>query len=144
MAYFEWADDLVIDGGSIDADHMKLVELVNRLHDATSEGRGMEVVKDILAELIGYTEEHLRREEQAMQSAGYPGLEKHKESHAKFVADLRGLQKRYDDGSVAVAAQLSAVLRDWLSLHIRRGDKDLLHFIRGKELAQAGGKARKG
>lgn len=132
MAYFEWADDLAIDHGPIDADHMKLVELVNRLHDATSEGRGMEVVEAILGELVGYTEEHLRREEQAMQAAGYPGLERHKESHARFVADLQQLQQRFESGSVAVAAQLSSVLRDWLSLHIRRGDKDLLHFMQSR------------
>ena len=129
MAYFEWADDLAIDHGPIDADHMKLVELVNRLHDATSEGRGMEVVEAILAELVDYTEAHLRREEQAMQAAGFPGLERHRQSHAKFVADLRHLQQRFEAGSMAVAAQLSAVLRDWLSLHIRRGDKELLHFL---------------
>ena len=29
MAYFEWADDMVIDNGPIDEDHRKLVDLVN-------------------------------------------------------------------------------------------------------------------
>ena len=36
MAYFEWADDLVIDRGVIDADHQKLVATVNELHSATT------------------------------------------------------------------------------------------------------------
>ena len=40
MAYFEWADDLVIDHGPIDQDHRHLVDLVNQLHTATSQGRG--------------------------------------------------------------------------------------------------------
>lgn len=132
MAYFEWADDLVIDGGPIDADHMKLVELVNRLHDATSEGRGMDVVEDILKELVAYTEDHLRREEAQMAVVQFPNLERHKIGHQKFIAELHALQTRYAAGSVAVAAQLSAVLRDWLSLHIRRSDKELLHFIKSR------------
>ena len=44
MAYFEWAQDMVIDNGPIDQDHRKLVEQVNALHTATTEGRGQEVV----------------------------------------------------------------------------------------------------
>ena len=59
MAYFEWADDLVIDHGPIDADHRHLVDLVNELHTATSEGRGRDVVNKVLNELIGYTSAHL-------------------------------------------------------------------------------------
>ena len=66
MAYFEWAADLEIDQGPIDADHRKLVAQVNQLHDA---------------------------------------------------------------GQITVAAQLSALLRDWLSLHIRRSDKAVKHFL---------------
>lgn len=130
MAFFDWADDMVIDRGPIDADHMRLVELVNRLHDATSEGRGMEVVGDILKQLIDYTQDHLQREEAAMSAARFPQLEGHKLGHQKFIADLRGLQQRYEAGSIAVAAQLSSVLRDWLSLHIRRSDRSLLDFMR--------------
>lgn len=132
MAYFEWADDLVIDNGPIDADHRKLVDLVNQLHSATSEGRGMEVVDGILTELIGYTADHLRREEARMAELQFPDLERHKLGHQKFVAELQTLQARYEAGSITVAAQLSTVLRDWLSLHIRRGDKELLNFINNR------------
>ncbi|MEW5887144.1 MAG: hypothetical protein AB1735_10685 [Pseudomonadota bacterium] len=52
MAYFEWADDLVIDRGPIDADHQKLVASINELHSATSQGRGREVVVELLDTLL--------------------------------------------------------------------------------------------
>ena len=130
MAYFEWADDLVIDHGPIDADHLLLVGLVNELHTATSEGRGMEIVGKILDQLIDYTVDHLQREEAHMAAVNFPDLERHKIGHQKFIADLRALQKRYEDGSISVASQLSTVLRDWLSLHIRRGDKEILNFLK--------------
>lgn len=129
MAYFEWADDLVIDGGPIDADHLQLVQLVNALHTATSQGRGQEVVEDILTQLIRYTKEHLVREEQLMAHAHFPGLEKHKAGHARFSAELDALQHKYAQGSITVAAQLSTILRDWLSLHIRRSDKEIKAFL---------------
>ncbi len=131
MAYFEWADDLAIDaGGPIDQDHRHLVDMVNALHTATSEGRGREVVGPILEELIAYTDAHLRREEQEMARVRFPTLEEHLRWHRKFIADLNDLRRRYEAGSVTVAAQLSMVLRDWLSLHIRRSDRELREFLR--------------
>lgn len=130
MAYFEWADDLAIDHGPIDEDHRHLVELVNQLHTATSEGRGVEVVGEILHSLIAYTTDHLRREEGQMAIAHFPHLERHKVGHKAFVDQLNALQAKFDSGSITVAAQLSTVLRDWLSLHIRRSDKELLTFMK--------------
>lgn len=141
MAYFEWAADMVVDNGPIDADHKHLVELVNALHTATSEGRGQEVVGNILGELIKYTEAHLRSEEAAMEAAGFPQLTQHKVGHQHFVQRLQELKQRYEAGSIAVAAQLSATLRDWLSLHIRRSDKELLEFIRRQRVGRAVGVA---
>ena len=139
MAYFEWADDMVIDNGPIDQDHQTLVRQVNELHTATSEGRGHEVVGRLLGELIRDTVEHIRREEHEMARSGYPRLAQHKQGHDQFVADLQGLQRKFEGGSATVASQLSTVLRDWLSLHIRRYDKDLLqhmqHKGRGRTLA---------
>jgi hemerythrin len=132
MAYFEWADDMVIDGGVIDSDHRKLVDLVNALHTATSDGRGVEVIEEIMNELIGYTREHLEREEQLMASIHFPNLERHKMGHHHFTNQLTELQKKFEQGSVTVASQLSTVLRDWLSLHIRRSDKEIKVFLQKK------------
>lgn len=131
MAYFEWADDMSIDqGGLIDQEHRKLVDLVNRLHDATSQGRGREVVGELLETLIRDTAEHLHHEEAAMSAVQFPGLARHRQGHEAFVAELHQLQADWRAGSVSVAARLSAVLRDWLSLHIRRHDKELHEFLR--------------
>ena len=133
MAYFEWADDMVIDGGPIDTDHQHLVDMVNQLHTATTEGRGREVVGGILEQLIRYTADHLHREEAQMAAAQFPNLDGHRKGHAAFVARLTELQQRYEAGQITVAAQLSSVLRDWLSLHIRRSDKELQAFLRQRK-----------
>jgi hemerythrin-like metal-binding protein len=130
MAYFEWADDMVIDGGPIDADHQRLVGLVNDLHTATTLGEGQTVVADILAALLKYTKTHLQTEEELMRRLHFPGLEGHQRGHEKFIADLVGLVKLYEGGSITVASQLSTVLRDWLSLHIRRNDKELHKYLK--------------
>ena len=135
MAYFEWADDMVIDNGPIDQDHQTLVRQVNELHTATSEGRGHEVVERLLGELVRDTIEHIRREEQEMVRVGYPRLVQHQQGHEEFVAGLKALQSKFEGGSITVASQLSTLLRDWLSLHIRRYDKDLAVFLSKKQRA---------
>jgi hemerythrin len=130
MAYFEWADDMVIDNGLIDQDHRQLVTLVNALHTATSDGRGQEVVDNILQDLIRYTAEHLQREEHLMATLNFKNLVQHKVGHDLFLEKVRDLKREYDAGSITVASQLSTVLRDWLSLHIRRNDRELLNCLK--------------
>lgn len=129
MAYFEWADDMVIDQGAIDEDHKNLVNLVNELHTATSVGKGQEVIERIMTDLITYTKEHLHREEQIMAAINFPNLERHKIGHQQFANKLNALQAQFEAGSIIVASQLSTVLRDWLSLHIRRSDKEIKVFL---------------
>lgn len=135
MAYFEWAEDMAIDDGPIDEDHKKLVDLVNELHTATSEGRGQEVVEKVMTELITYTKAHLEREEQIMESLHFPNLANHRIGHNHFAEKLRTLQAKYEAGSMTVASQLSTVLRDWLSLHIRRSDKEIKVFLQKRAKA---------
>ena len=133
MAYFEWANDMVIDNGPIDEDHRKLVDLVNELHTATVQGKGKLVVGRLLDQLIRDTDEHLREEERVKAQAGFPRLDGHKKGHDAFVSDLHDLKEKLRAGHVTVAAQLSAVLRDWLSVHIRRNDKELRRFYEQQE-----------
>lgn len=136
MAYFEWADDMEIDGGVIDDDHRVLVNLVNELHTATSRGVGREVVAQILQRTIDTTRDHLRREEALMAQKGFPDLDKHKMGHDAFIQSLYDLQAQHQNGGITVAAKLSSVLRDWLSLHIRRSDKKLRKFEQNLLLEQ--------
>lgn len=130
MAFFEWADDFVIDNGPIDADHLQLVALVNELHTATTQGTGHEVVGDIIDRLIGYTHQHFTREEQIMASVRFPGLVAHQTTHQQIILQIEDLKRKHESGSITVASQLSTLLRDWLSVHIRRSDKELLIFIK--------------
>lgn len=137
MAYFEWGDDMVIDNGPIDQDHHKLVDLVNELHTATTRGEGQSVVSKIMSELIFYTRDHLVREEQEMERVGFPDLVEHKRSHALFMEGLNQLVDKQAKGSITVASQLSTLLRDWLSIHIRRSDHGLrVHLKRTNRLTK--------
>ena len=132
MAYFEWGNDLVIDQGPIDEDHKYLVALVNELHTATSQGQGREVVGEILQRLVSNTRDHIQREERIMEAVKLPQLGGHKLGHNDFMDNLIDLQQKFAQGSLTVASQLSTLLRDWLSIHIRRSDRELMVFLKQK------------
>lgn len=133
MIYFQWTEDMAIDHGPIDEAHKKLIHHVSQLHAATSQGHGHEIVTKLLEELLNETIQHTRQEEQYMASINYPRIEEHRKGHTRFVIDLRNLQAKQASGSMTVASQLSTLLRDWLSVHIRRYDKDLFRFVKNKE-----------
>lgn len=130
MAYFEWGDDLSVNDAGIDRDHRRLIDLVNELHTATRHGDGRDVVGGIIDALIAYAGAHFQREEQHMERMGYSGYEEHKRKHQVLLAAVLDMQSRLESGYLTVAAQLSALLRDWLSVHIRREDKAFAATVR--------------
>ena len=64
-----------------------------------------------------------------MASVGFPESEAHRKGHDHFVAELVRLKELYEGDSPTVATRLSQLLRDWLSLHIRRNDKEVRLFL---------------
>lgn len=107
----------------LDHDHQALIALVNELHTATSRGEGREVVGDILDRLLVYTQQHFQREEHHMEQVHYSKMVEHLRLHRDLYERVLELKARFDSGHITVAAQVSSLLRDWLSLHILRDDK---------------------
>lgn len=67
--FFPWDDMLYSVGiASIDAQHKKLVALVNNLFEAMKSGKGATVVGSILDELIQYTASHFKYAEECMEN----------------------------------------------------------------------------
>jgi len=130
MAYFSLSDDLKVGNSFIDQDHQKLVDLVNQLHAAMAQGHGKEVLGKILAELIRYSREHFKREEEHMQRIGYPGYAAHKQEHDKLIKDVVELQNKFNAGNGMLSVQVSTFLRNWLVNHIMKVDKDLAMAIK--------------
>jgi hemerythrin len=130
MGYFSWTDELSVGSTFIDNDHRKLIGLVNQLHEAMSQGQGKEILKNVLVELIKYTKEHFRREEEHMQKIQYAERTAHKVEHDKLLNEVLDLQKKFNDGSVMLTIQVSKFLREWLVTHIMKSDQKLATAIR--------------
>ena len=97
--------------------------MVNQLHDAMKDGKGKQVIGDVLNGLINYTKNHFAAEERLMKAHGYPDYEKHKKEHNQLTLTVLDLQKGYAAGSAPLSQSVMNFLKDWLTNHIQGVDK---------------------
>ncbi len=123
MALIDWSDEMSVGVKEIDAQHQKLVKLINELNEAMSEGKSKQVLGDILDELIEYTDTHFSTEENYMSEFDFDGLEEHKRAHAGFVKKVTDFQSKFEEGKLLLSVKVMNFLKDWLTDHIAGMDQ---------------------
>lgn len=135
MTIFEWHDHYAIGDATIDAQHRKIIDIINLLHSLLSDeepakdGEGANAVFDQLAE---YVMTHFAYEEQLIADAGYPPekVVEHKRQHDKLLARVQGVVNAYHAGDTKVLEELLPYLYgDWLIEHICHSDKEYAGYL---------------
>ncbi len=114
----------------VDEQHKHLFDIINRLHNAMSEGHGNDVLKETLDELIQYTVEHFSMEEKLMREYEYPGYEEHKGVHDQLTKQVKDIAQKFENGERFVTVELSHFLTKWLIHHIKGQDQKMIRFFR--------------
>lgn len=130
MALFEWNDELTVGNDFIDNDHKKLVKLVNDSHNAMEEGRGNDVIGKVLNNLVNYTKQHFKREDDEMARIKYALSKTHQIEHDKLLKQVGDLQNDFNNGKMMLTIKVSKFLKDWLVTHIMQTDKLFAEAIR--------------
>jgi hemerythrin-like metal-binding protein len=123
MALIQWDDQLSVKVGEIDDQHRRLVEMINRLHDAMKTGRGRDLLQDILNEMADYVVTHFSTEEKYMAQFKYAGYLSHKTEHQKFMNQITAFHRDFTSGKATVTVDLMNFLKNWLVHHIRETDQ---------------------
>ncbi|MDX9859921.1 MAG: bacteriohemerythrin [Rhodospirillales bacterium] len=129
MSLIAWGPQIAVGHPEIDSQHQKLIDLVNRLHDAMAKGKGRDVLGHILMELEDYTRYHFGTEEALMDKHVYTGTFAHKQKHKELVGQLAAIMAEYKKGKLTVTMETMDFLRSWLTDHIMGMDKKLSHFL---------------
>jgi len=132
MSLVTWNTNYSVNVKQFDDQHMKLVDLVNKLHDAMKVGKGSEVIGEVLKSLVAYTQSHFADEERLMKQHGYPDYENHKKEHNQLVMQVQDVNRKVQQGSPALTQSVMLFLRDWLVKHIQGEDKKYGPFLNGK------------
>jgi hemerythrin len=122
MALIVWSEEFSVKVPTLDADHRKLVEMINTLHDAMKSGKGKDVLERIISDATNYTLQHFANEEKLMVQCNYSGYQEHKKIHEEFIQKIAELKKQYDSRQLQSSAMLST-LQTWLLTHIVNIDK---------------------
>ena len=130
MPIFTWSDSYSVNAPGIDAQHKKLFDLINNLHDAMGQGKGKEALGKILDGLMDYTRVHFSDEEKMLEKVNYPDLPVQRVQHAAFVQKISELQKDYKAGKITMTLPTMEFLKDWLLNHILKVDKKYESYIK--------------
>lgn len=134
MKLIEWNDSLSVRIGEIDRQHRQLIDLINELSEAMSEGKGRATVGRILDGLLQYTETHFQTEERYFDRFAYPMANSHKKEHAAFVAKVTEFRDAHTKGRLALSIDVMNFLKDWLRNHIKGVDMEYSPFLRERGL----------
>ena len=132
MALMAWSPAFSVKIKKFDDQHMKLVAMVNELHDAMKEGKGHEILGNILNGLITYTATHFADEEKLLAQHYYPELAQHKAIHAELVKQVLELQGKFKSGQAILTLSVMIFLKDWLVKHIQGDDKKYGVYLNSK------------
>ena len=124
-----WDDTLSVDGGEIDEDHRRLVDLFNILSRSVTEGDAAEYIEAVLEELISCTIWHFRHEERLMLMYKYDGIEEHKDEHNDLINSVKELQQKFRKEGKLLTSEDIEYLEDWLTQHILGQDMRLGFYL---------------
>lgn len=132
MAYLAWRSELNTGIEAIDNQHRRIVELINQLHAAQSQGEA--VVGEVIEGLVDYTVSHFAFEEALMESAGYPFSRAHKRIHDLFIRRVSDYRTRYERGE-DITEEVKGLLSRWLLSHILNEDENYVAAVKNSMLA---------
>ena len=134
MGALAWRDEYNINVATIDGQHRKLADLVNRLHHTAATGGSSKAITACLQELIGFTRLHFATEEQLMLQYGYPDYESHKRKHNFLMAQLHALAGALSYGHGPAFSGETERSGDWVMTHLLESDTKLGRYLNSKSV----------
>ena len=124
----EWDNSYNLNIKSLDAQHKKLFEIVNRLY-TLNEHSSKEEIRGILYEFSDYMRTHFKDEEQFMDSISYPGFQEHKKIHENIIEHLNDLIRTPAKIGI-IKTKMRVLAKHTLIDHITHEDTKIKLFIK--------------
>jgi hemerythrin-like metal-binding protein len=132
MALMEWNDKLATGLAEIDAQHKRLLAMVNSLHQAMKIGKSREMVSGLIGDLKNYASTHFDAEESLMERFNFSELAAHRVEHNRFIEKVLDYDLSLREGSSVVPLDVMLFLKNWLGSHIQGTDQKYAPFLKEK------------
>jgi diguanylate cyclase (GGDEF)-like protein/hemerythrin-like metal-binding protein/PAS domain S-box-containing protein len=117
-----WSNDHEVGVAVIDQQHRELVTRVNGLARAIAAAEETARVRDLLADLSGYTAMHFATEEALMATYDVGGADLHREQHQQLLSELSAFDDRLEADGLS---RTLVAIKEWLLAHIDHADRAL-------------------
>lgn len=129
-----WRDAFVSGHELIDAQHIKLFRLANRVLEAALGDLQSDTAQEsLLCELdllLGHVAEHFRDEEQVLESRRYSRLKQHRLSHKNLLDRAQRLRDRVQAGRADLGELTNFLAREVVVRHMLGADRDYFPALR--------------
>lgn len=127
----KWTDDLKTGNEQIDSEHKSLIEAVNKLLDACSQGKGRAEISGTVKFLKNYTKTHFGHEEELQKKYCYPDYENHVKYHKGFIKIVQDISDKLEKTgpTVQLVGEINMQMGNWLTHHIKNEDVKVAKHI---------------
>ena len=122
MKKITWSEAFSVGVADLDAQHQKIIELINTLENSSEEQGDSDSVAYVLNEMHSYIIEHFSTEEGMLKKKKYPGLEAQKASHDAFIKEFSHICLQVERDRESGVQHLMEYLSDWWTRHILEDD----------------------
>lgn len=129
MPYFLWTDDLITGDKVLDADHRRLIAVIDAMIAALDDGASAGALKMHLDNLIAYATGHFDREKSMMASMNPSEARAHVEDHNRLLIEAGRIQGQLALGVPINHADMYGFLRAWLRSHIATFDAKMVENL---------------
>lgn len=120
MEILRWHERFSVGNKEMDFQHKMLLNFANYLTTGSGRGYKHHEMKDLLEELISYTEYHFAAEEELLKE--HPAIESHRKMHEEFTKTVHGFEVEFKKGKETINSALFTFLVDWIQDHLLKTD----------------------
>ncbi|CAA7622330.1 Hemerythrin [Candidatus Terasakiella magnetica] len=130
----ELTNELRIGHPVIDADHQRLIDIINEFHEQSKTANNENNMHATLKSLLAYGREHFAREEKIQRECMYPYHSMHFHEHKALLEQVQDIARSYFIAKTRPInekslAELNEFLKTWLIGHVRKFDTNMREWV---------------
>ncbi len=110
----------------IDDGHRKLIDIINKATDAKEQSYNPEETKELIGEMLEYSDKHFSMEEAYMIKFNFPEYQLHRKEHLDFIDKTLMCYNKLIKGNYQIVNELLEYLERWLVNHIQGTDRQYI------------------
>lgn len=134
-----FTEEYIVGVDEIDDQHREFFTLLDKIGDVVPDlykpldDEEVDDLLDVMYDLRDYALLHFRTEEGYMKEVDYPGLEKQRTEHNRFITDVIRMEAELMNGTAMPAIKVRNFMHDWYRDHILSLDKPFCEFYNKKK-----------